>query len=356
VSPSDLDLLRAFLGCNTLPHNWYDFYGIRKARSDALTKPSYNKSGFSRDSFINPNSETALTLFALGSTDCWRQVDAFTNSPRVAGDSWNRRFFADLLEGNAGSRSIETSLWHHHVGEGAFFCNDPVDFERLILLFEFEVAGSAFHQRTDKQDNFKDLSFLKIDDLQKWSKFDAVLIDAARKCFYFVEAKLGSDISTGTEKYPLINQIVRSLEAAFWLTTHEDSKYHGWKFRYVFVSSSRIYKYKLRHYAFLLASVDEMLANYRRLLVDVYKDDLRLAPDTFEQRFSEFTKTAREAVRIVPWEAFGKVLVEQKPQLWEGYFDRIRQLYVQAVPEEKVEQAINDIKRRFQVAGIEYPG
>ena len=37
---SDLDLLRAILACNGLPHNWYDSYGVRKARSDALTRRS----------------------------------------------------------------------------------------------------------------------------------------------------------------------------------------------------------------------------------------------------------------------------------------------------------------------------
>ncbi len=98
---SDLDLLRGFLACDDLAHNWYDSYGVRKARSDALTRRSNRKAGYSSDSFINPNSETALTLFLLGTTDGWRQVNAFRHSPRVTGKDWNRKFFADLLNTSA---------------------------------------------------------------------------------------------------------------------------------------------------------------------------------------------------------------------------------------------------------------
>lgn len=354
ATASDLDLLRAFLACGGLPHNWYDSYGVRKARSDALTRRSTRKAGYSSDSFINPNSETALTLFVLGNTDGWRQVNAFGQSPRVAGKDWNYTFFADLLAGSLGGRDAGNALWRHHAGEGTLFRDDMVEWNDLIVLFEVEVAGKAFHQRTVKEDKFTDLSFLKVDDLKKWSKFDAVLIDPINKCLYFIEAKLRSDSSTGTKKYPHVNQIVRSLEAAFWLTTHPDSKYHGWRFRYVFVSPRLIHDYKLRYYAFALDAVDAMLGNYHRLLREVYGDDLRLDPPTFEQRFTEFREKAREAVRVVHWDAFGKVFLGHRPQVWDGYFDRIRGLYSQVRPDGNPDKIIGYIKKRLRVAGIEW--
>lgn len=354
ATASDLDLLRAFLAGEGLTHNWYDSYGIRKARSDTLTKRSTRKAGYSSDSFINPNSETALTLFVLGSTDGWRQVNAFRHSPRVAGKDWNYKFFADLLAARLVGRDAGNSLWRHHAGEGSLFRDDPVDWDSLVVLFEFEVAGKAFHQRTAKQDKFTDLSFLNVDDLSKWSKFDAILIEPTNKCFYFIEAKLRSDSSTGTKKYPHVNQIVRSLEAAFWLTTHPDSKYHGWRFRYVFMSPRLIHDYKLRYYTFALDAVDEMLDNYHRLLREVYGGDLRLDAANFEQQYQFFRVKAREAVRVVHWDAFGKVLLELRPQVWDGYFDRIQSLYSQVRPEGNPDKIIGYIKKRLRVAGIEY--
>ncbi len=360
---SDLDLLGSFLACRSLPHNWYDSYGVRKARSDALTRSSTRKAGYSSDSFINPNSETALTLFVLGNTDGWRQVNAFPQAPRVAGKDWNYKFFADLLAGRLGTRESGNSLWRYHAGDdpifrdgqkGSLFLDDPVDWNNLVVLFEVEVAGKTFHQRTAKQDQFTGLSFLNVDDLKKWSKFDAVLIDPTNRCFYFIEAKLRSDSSTGTKKYPHVNQIVRSLEAAFWLTSHPDSNYDGWGFRYVFVSPHLVHDYKLRYYAFALGAVDEMLSNYRRLLQGVYGNDLRPVTPSFDQRFGEFRQKAREAVRVVHWDAFGKVLLKHRPQVWDDYFGHIGQLYSQARPAGDAGKVIQNIKKRLQVAGIEY--
>ena len=290
----------------------------------------------------------------LGVTDGWRQVNAFPHLPRVAGKDWNRKFFADLHSGLA--RTADVSLWPHHAGEGKLFCNDTVDWKNLVLLFELEVAGKAFHQRTSSQKKFTDLSFLKVDDLKKWSKFDAVLIDPSNTCFYFIEAKLRSDSSAGTKKYPHVNQIVRSLEAAFWLTTHHNSIYCDWKFRYAFISPRLIHDYKLRYYAYALDAVDDMLTNYHRLLHEVYESDLSLNAASFDRRFSEFREKARQAVRVVHWETFGKVLLEHRPQVWDGYFDRIRGLYSQARPEENVGRVVENIKRRFRTAGVDCPG
>lgn len=353
---SDLDLLRVFLACGSLPHNWYDSYGVRKARSDALTKRSTRKAGYSSDSFINPNSETALTLFMLGATDGWQQVNTFRQSPRprVAGKDWNQKFFANLRA--APAKSANSTLWRHHTGDGSLFCNDVIEWNKLILLFEVEIAGKAFHQRAVNEEKFADVSFLKVDDLKKWSKFDAVLIDPVNKWLYFIEAKLKSDASTGTKKYPHVNQIVRSLEAAFWLTTHPESKYRDWKFRYAFISPRLIHDYKLRYYAFAFNAVDEMLTNYGRLLRDIYSNDLRLDAVTFEQRFSEFQEKARESVRVVNWGTFGKVLLDQRPQLWDGYFDRIRGLYAEVRPEGNAEKVVQNIKKRLRVAGVEFRG
>src|SRR4051812_9546136 len=76
-APTNLELLQAALACDSLTADWYDFYGVRKARSDALTALSNRPAGFTSDSFHNPASETALTLFMLANTDGWKQLSAF---------------------------------------------------------------------------------------------------------------------------------------------------------------------------------------------------------------------------------------------------------------------------------------
>lgn len=125
-APTNLDLLRTALGCEHLPADWYDFYGVRKARNDALTTPTGRPSGFTSDSFDNPSSETALTLFMLTNTDGWKQLDAFAERPRIAGDRWNPNFF-DGLATAPPDPFARPSLWSRHTGEGKLFSNDDVD-------------------------------------------------------------------------------------------------------------------------------------------------------------------------------------------------------------------------------------
>ena len=144
VIPSP-NLLRAFLACDRLSDGWYDSYGVSEARSEALTAPSNRKAGYSSDSFDNPASETAITLFMLANTDGWKQLNAFTERPRIAGDNWNPKFFEGLATTQP-APFTRPSLWSSHAGQGKLFAGDEVDYARLVLLFEVEAGGQAFRR------------------------------------------------------------------------------------------------------------------------------------------------------------------------------------------------------------------
>jgi hypothetical protein len=76
----------------------------------------------------------------------------------------------------------------------------------------------------------------------------------------------------------------------------------------------------------------------------------------FEQRYQLFKEKARDAVRVVHWDTFGTVLMKHRPQVWHGYFDRIRELYAQAMPEANPSKIIEYIKKRLRVAGVVFQG
>ena len=350
-TPTNLDLLRAALACNDLPAEWYDFYGVRKARNDALTAPTTRPSGFTSDSFDNPSSETAITLFMLANTDGWKQLDAFPERPRIAGDRWNPIFFDGLAAAPPGPFA-RPSLWSRHAGEGKLFGRDDVDHARLVLLFEVEAGGQVFRRITDAADTALELSFLKLHGLRKWAKYDAVLIDRDRRRFYFIEAKLGSDLSLETKSYPLVNQAIRSLEAAYWLTrTH----YEGWEFRYILICPSVLFRHRLRFYSYAFQPPDAvagMLAGYRELLLENHADDLRLTGDAFASAFSDFTRAAVDAVRVVHWDAFADAIAADRPGFWAGYFHRLEEVYGQARSPDQARLVAEGVRARLAAAGV----
>lgn len=351
------DLLKALLDCPHLPDGWYDFYGVSESRSDALTAPAA-----SPDSFVNPNSETALTLFLLGKVDGWKQLGHPGETPRFAGGRWNPKFFQRL--------TAQTPVEPFGGGQGwldpdlrrDLFATDEWedgDARGLILLFEVEAGGQALRQVAGADRSGIKLSFLNLDGLTRWARFDAVIINPARRLFYFVEAKLGSDLSPDTEKYTLVNQAVRSLEAGYWLTRDPASKYATdpkgpWDFRLVLLCPRPLWAYRLRLYTHLLWSADavaEMLGHYRRLVEDKYKDSLRPLAN-FRLEFEQFVGVASRAVRIVHWDTLAAA-VAPAASFWSGYFGRVKAAYEQVRPKEEADSAVDAIRTRLRIAGVD---
>ncbi len=347
------NLLQALLACDRLAEGWYDFYGLSEARSEALTAPSTRKAGYSSDSFDNPNSETAITLFLLGNVDGWKQLDALPETPRIGGGRWNPKFFERLTSSNPPGPFTSPSRWSTAPLAERMFDPNVVDYGRLMLLFEVEAGGQAFRQATGTAGQGIELSFLKLDGLSRWAKFDAVLIDPRHRRFYLIEAKLGSDLSLETEKYPLVNQAVRSLEAGYWLTHHPASKYAGWSFRFVLVCPRPLWEYRLRLYAHLLWNTDsvaEMLGHYRRFLIDHHAADLRLTGDEFGQQFDLFVTEAKNAVRVVHWNMLADAVAPAESGFWNDYFRMVEGAYCQVRSADQARQATEAILARLRTA------
>ena len=152
-----------------------------------------------------------------------------------------------------------------------------------------------------------------------------------------------------------MNQAVRSLEAAYWLTNHPQSKYLGWTFRFVLVCPRVLFKHKLRFcsYAFQTReSVEAMLNGYRELLLEKHADDLRLTGDEFTSAFNAFTQAASEAVRVVHWDAFADVIAAASPGFWAGYFSRLEDVYGQTRSPEQARRVVAAIRSRLAAAGV----
>ena len=284
-------MLHHVLNSPALDAGWHLNYGIKSRRLAALLA---DRSG--RNSFANPFSETALTLFMLGNIDGWKQLTA---SPEVRPRSpqhegWDTGFFTALRRG-----PIAPPAGQNYWGEiGAPPFGDRLDFSRSVLLFEFEVMNSAFNSINGGA--FKYLSFLDMRGNPKWGAFDAFLIIPPgagsgdnRGTLIGFEAKLNSDISRHTEIYRHVNQIMRNLEAGFWLTHHEASRYSGWDFQYVFIAPRLEYDLQGTHYSWLLSHLDEALTSFRRVI----ERHLGSEPT----RYDEFTTWARTHTCHLDW-------------------------------------------------------
>ncbi len=356
-TPADnIEFLRAVLAGDRLTADWYETYGVSKPRSDALTAASTRKAGYSSDSFHNPRSETALTLFMLGATDGWR-VGRYARPPRPQGGDWDGRFFGDVASGATGT--APGSLWSRHAGRGRLLDPDTVGFDRLVVLFEVEVAGNAFRRLTGGSGSPRDLSFLDLAGLSRWAKFDAVVIDPGLRRLYFVEAKLGSDVSLETVKYPLVNQAVRGLEAAYWVTKTQPPSDRPWSFRYVLLCPHLLFAHKLRFYSYAFqdqGSVRDMLGQYRGLLAGHHRNDRRAtfkaAEAAFEAAFDDFTEAAVAAIRVVHWREFGEVLASSGDGYWTRYFEGLERVFPGAAHLSLPDRAVVDIRRRLSDAGV----
>ncbi len=292
-----------------LPPDWNCRYGISSDRLAALLDP-YPE----RNSFQHPGSETALTLFMLGNIDGWKQLIAEGESPRNE-DKWNHHFFDGIRAGNGTTYSGHT-LWSV-LREP--FCDGSHNWEKSVLLFEFEIMNSAFHSVNGRV--FKDLSFLDIKGNRRWGAFDAFLIvptkDAAHKSKGLLigfESKFGSDISHGTKGFPHVNQIMRNLEAGYWLTHHRDSNYREWIFKYVFLCPRIEFTLGTRLYSWMLRD-----SNSRRQALADYRNVLLRHVEVEATTFADFANFVDANVTVLHWDELAHVVSNGQPDFWDNY-------------------------------------
>lgn len=327
-------------GPRPLPSNWCFDYGLTTDRTRTLLAPFPE-----RNSFEHPGSETALTLFMLGNMDGWKQVGGLQQGgPRNQKGKWNEPFFSTVRESSGVPASSQQEKWSH-LNHGVF-SDTTLHWSGSRLLFEFEVMNSAFHKISGKA--FKCLSFLNIQVNKKWGAFDAFMAvplkrptDQLRGVLIGFEAKLESDISRHTKGFRFVNQVMRNLEAGYWLTHHPQSLYGNWQFHYIFVCPRLDFEMKTALYAWILSDEASRLE-----AADKYRDVLAYhGADVDQQHFDAFLKLVCDRVTVLHWDQLADVLRHHQVNFFPAYFQALaghQQLAVVAA----------NTRRRLERAGI----
>jgi len=323
-----------------LPDEWYADYGMTTERNDTLLAPFPES-----NSFKHPDSETALTLFMLGNLDGWKQLGHFNEyGPRSRNGKWNRAFFSSVR--NAGIQGCpERGLWSR-LNDG-IFCDNTLNWSDGLLMFEFEVMNSAFHSIDGKA--FKELSFLNIANNRKWGAFDAFMAvpstrptEQRRGTLVGFEAKLRSDISRHTKHFDFVNQIMRNLEAGYWLTHRNGSLYRNWEFHYVFICPRLDYELKSTYYSWMLSDVAS-----RQQAVDKYQAVLEhhgAAPD--QQHFDAFRQMVSENITVLHWDHLENAIRQGNDNFFQEYLQLLGRLPDSA-------EVLGATSQRFKYAGIQ---
>lgn len=324
-----------------LPATWFFDYGLTSDRNRTLLAPLPE-----RNSFEHHGSETALTLFTLGNLDGWKQVGHFKEAgPRTQKGTWCQRFFSVACGPVGVSASPEPGAWpllNHGV-----FGDATLDWSRSTLVFEFEVMNSQFHKINKKA--FKSLSFLNIHGNKKWGAFDAFMVvpsarptDQQKGVLIGFEAKLESDISKHTKGFSYVNQVMRNLEAGYWLTHHSDSLYRHWQFQYVFLCPRRDFELKATMYAWMLADKAS-----RQEAADKYLKVLSCHGAVVDTtHFESFSRMVRDAVTVLHWDQLADVLRQRKATFFTDYFQAL-------AGHQQLDVVAANTRRRFERAGIE---
>lgn len=324
-----------------LPANWCFDYGLTTDRTRTLLAPFPE-----RNSFEHPGSETALTLFMLGNLDGWKQVGSFQQGgPRSQNGNWNDSFFATVRGPIGVPRNPHQERWSQ-LGHGVF-TNTALDWSGSTLFFEFEIMNSAFHKINSTV--FKSLSFLKIHGNKKWGAFDAFMAvplvrptDRQNGVLIGFEAKLESDISRHTKGFRFVNQVMRNLEAGYWLTQHPQSLYRNWQFHYVFICPRLDFEMKTALYAWILADEASRLE-----AADKYRDVLAYhGADIDQQHFDAFRKMVRDRVAVLHWGQLADVLRVHQANFFLTYFQALAANHQLAV-------VVANSQRLLERAGIE---
>jgi hypothetical protein len=102
---------------------------------------------------------------------------------------------------------------------------DEAHFTNAVLLFELKANGNYALSTTNSAIDVQDITFCR--QFKDGTKFDAVLAMTDVKRLICIEAKLNAQQGK--------SQIIRGLEAAFFLTKVKRSMFEGWDYSYLFL-------------------------------------------------------------------------------------------------------------------------
>lgn len=302
---------------STLPGTWHYDYGMTAKRHQTLLADFPE-----RNSFKHPDSETALSLFMFGNMDAWRQIGQPTG-PRNATGKWSQSLFASLCGGSTASAHQASSCWPH-LNKGVF-CDTTLNWPCALLMFEFRIMNSAFH--SVNMQPFKKLSFLDIKDNAQWGTFDAFMVVPAiqptqerRGVLIGIEAKLKSDVSRDTKGFEYVNQVMRNLEAGYWLTHEETSLYRTWEFHYVFVCPRLPFELKSTLYSWMLfdrTAKEQAVERYRAVLQ-------HHGANVDQRHFDSFGQMVRDRATVLHWDQLSQALEHGQTAFWSEYLDKLR--------------------------------
>ena len=299
---------------------WHLSYGLTENRGRALGGPPKNSG-----SLKNPNSETALTIFLLGHLDKWSQSQkSELPLPRTKiSGRLDKNFFKTLK-----ATSDDKANSNKEAENNSFL--DEIGRQQLSrLLFEIGVPNIAFSENAESiRSSFidHDLPPTPAGAKRKWSQFDAMLFVPTEKRIFGIEAKLGSDISVGTTNYPYVNQIIRNLEAGYWLTKCDHSLFYGWEFHYAFICPESAMEYKATHYSHILTKkedpcVETAINNYKNFLCAKNRWDKNVDQKDFECFKNYFTDKENNHITVHYWSDLAKSLIGRVPNPMKSLYD-----------------------------------
>ncbi|MBS3817405.1 MAG: hypothetical protein KGY76_07580 [Candidatus Thermoplasmatota archaeon] len=330
--------MELLLNQNFEDEHWNLWYGITERRKRALLKDSPHP-----DSFFNPNSETALTLFVLGNLDSWSQISSLSERPRrrTKRSSWSKSFFQSLSEKESIEKR-ENDLWAKpKIRKNLHLKKQQIHKEKKVLLFEFEVACKPVHCGEEK--SRRNVSFLDISNKYSKVRYDAVLMIPKKKIFVFFESKLETDTSSEGEGKKRLNQIVKGLEAAFLLTNHEKSIYKDWDFRYVLICPKILDQYGLTSYHRVTDDPGRYLARYNDLLNR--KANSSVNNETYPGYFGQFVKKVTKRISKMYWDQTGEVLKSENESFFLNYIGRLKD-------SDLSDRKVANVRKRLKKGGL----
>jgi hypothetical protein len=328
---------KLILNAADLPSNWHAAYAMTQRRRTSLLGEVSNSS-----SFFKATSETAMTVFMLGQFEGWGQAHLTVehkagSTPRDLDDGLNREFFQRFASPWASSTPRVSPL-------GGFLSDrlaiDPDTVADPFLLFELSTFSDAFNGGKAVQDP----SFLKGNG--ESSCFDAITILPAARTLVFFESNLDVDGTHGARQHN-VEQSIRHLEAAFFLTTLPESQYCGWDFRYVLLCPKNSTKTGKEFERFFTDGNNSHLDEYELRLAD--PENLQnLCPSRAAYRLQWDTLRSRlsQHLSVIYWSDIMAELVELG-------FDPQNYLRNLAAIDRHDNRLVPATKRRWTTAGIE---
>jgi len=334
-----LKKISKLLNMSNAEKDWFRYYGITERRKDSLLRDHTHP-----NSIFNSNSETSLTLFLLGNIDRWSQTSIGIETPRDKNSRWNLSFFEKLVECDEELTGFlkENSVWNSsRISDILGLSN--FDMKKNIILFELELFNQVLHLgNRNSRDN---ISFLDISESGKWIQYDAVMILPKAKRFVFFESKFKSDVSTKSQNYSRINQMIKGLEAAHLITEYEKSPYQDWDFRYVIICPKLLDDYGLTRYNKTADSIGKYLVKYNDLLNNRYNGSVN--HECYPELFESFIKETPEKISKLYWKDLGELLMDENQHFFADYFRELRKADFDP-------NRIAHLKKKLKGAGIRF--